>query len=144
MYKDILLPIDLNHECSWQRALPVALDYCRAFGGKLHVMTVMPDFGMSLVGSYFPEGFESKHREAYDKQLHAFVAANIPAEIKVQHIVVGGIAVQGNSGDSGKNRRRFDCNGVAPARVEGLSAGAECGTGGAPCDAIGIGRTGGV
>ena len=90
MYKDILLPIDLNHECSWQKALPVALEYCRAFGSQLHVLTVLPDYGMALVGSYFPEGFEAKHRERLSKQLHKFVKENVPAEFKVQHIVAEG------------------------------------------------------
>ena len=90
MYKEILLPIDLNHECSWLKALPVALEYCRAFGSRLHVMTVMPDYGMAVVGSYFPEGFEKRHREELNKQLHALVAANVPADTKVQHIVAEG------------------------------------------------------
>ena len=90
MYKDILLPIDLNHECSWQKALPVALEYCKVFGSQLHVMTVMPDYGMALVGSYFPEGFETKRREELTKQLHALVAANVPADMQVQHIITEG------------------------------------------------------
>lgn len=91
MYKDILLPIDLNHESSWKKALPVALEYCRAFGSTLHIMTVMPDYHMAIVGSFFPEGFESKHREELNKQLHAFVRSNVPAGgVKVQHIVAEG------------------------------------------------------
>ena len=48
MYKNILIPIDLNQNSSWQKALPTALEYCRAFGAKLHVMTVIPDFGMAI------------------------------------------------------------------------------------------------
>jgi nucleotide-binding universal stress UspA family protein len=94
MYKDILLPIDLNHESSWRKALPVALEYCKAFGCKLHVMTVVPDFGMSLVGDYFPAGFEKKHREEADKKLHAFVAEKVPKDIPVQHIVAEGTAYE--------------------------------------------------
>ncbi len=90
MYKDILLPVDLNHKSSWEKALPVALEYCRAFGARLHVMTVLPDFGMSIVGSYFPEGFESKHRDELNRQLHALVAENVPKDVNVQHIVAEG------------------------------------------------------
>ncbi len=90
MYKDILLPIDLNHASSWSKALPVALEHCRKFGSRLHVVTVLPDFGMSIVGSYFPEGFEQKHREEAVKRLHEFVASHVPKEIEAQHIVVEG------------------------------------------------------
>ena len=93
MFKDILLPIDLNHESSWRSALPVALAHCKAFGSRLHVMTVLPEYGLSMVGSYFPEGFEKKHLEAANKMLHDFVKTHIPAEFKkVQHIVVEGTA----------------------------------------------------
>ena len=54
MYKTILLAIDMNEPSSWEKALPVALEQARSGGGKLHIMTVVPDFGMSIVGSFFP------------------------------------------------------------------------------------------
>ena len=87
MYKDILLSIDLNHESSWVKALPVAVEYCRAFGSNLHLMTVVPDFGMAIVGSFFPEGYEKKAVDEATKQLHAFSKQHVPGDIKVQHIV---------------------------------------------------------
>lgn len=72
MYNDILFPVDLNHESSWIRALPVAVAYCQAYGVRLHVITVLPDFGMSIVGDYFPEDFKQQTRDDADQQLHAF------------------------------------------------------------------------
>ncbi len=87
MYKNILFPIDLNQESSWQKALPTALEYCKAFGSTLHVMNVVPDFGMSVVGSYFPDDFEQKAVEAAREQLHEFVRQHVPEGVKVQHIV---------------------------------------------------------
>lgn len=90
MYKDLLLPIDLNEESSWTRALPVAVEYARKFGARLHVMTVVPEFGMSIVGQYFPAGFHEKAIAAADARLHEFVKANVPTEIGVQHVVTDG------------------------------------------------------
>lgn len=87
MYKDILFPVDLNQEGSWSKALPTAVDYCTAFGSTLHVLNVVPDFGMAVVGSYFPEGFEEKALEGARAQLHEFVRDNVPDTVKVQHIV---------------------------------------------------------
>lgn len=87
MFKTILLPIDLDHESSWIKALPTALEFARASGGSLHILTVVPDFGMSIVGQFFPEGFEKKMAEKVLQKLHDFVDANVPAEMKVQHIV---------------------------------------------------------
>lgn len=87
MYKHILFPVDLNQESSWKTALPTAIEYCKAFSAELHVLNVVPDFGMSVVGSYFPPDFEKKARESAQKELHDFVGKNIPKDIKVQHIV---------------------------------------------------------
>jgi len=87
MYKNILFPIDLNQESSWEKALPTAVEYCNAFGATLHVLNVVPDFGMSVVGSYFPEDFEHKALEAAREQLHEFVRQRVPDGVKVQHIV---------------------------------------------------------
>ena len=90
MYKDILLPVDLGHESSWKMALPKAVELCQAFGTRLHVMTVVPDFGMSIVGSYFPEGFEEKALGDANERLHAFVKEHVPDGIEVQHIIAHG------------------------------------------------------
>ncbi len=92
MYNDILLPIDLNEESSWAKALPTAVEHCKSFGATLHVINVVPDFGMSVVGSYFPDDFEQKTREAAREQLHQFVRQNVPEGVKVQHIVGYGTA----------------------------------------------------
>jgi nucleotide-binding universal stress UspA family protein len=92
MYTDILLPVDLNHDSSWTKALPAAVEYCKAFGAQLHVMTVVPDFGMPLVASYFPQDFEEKMREDANKHLHEFVKKNVPSDVPVQHIVAEGTA----------------------------------------------------
>lgn len=87
MYKDILVTVDLDHDSSWKKALPAAIREARQEGGRLHVLTVVPTVGMSMVGQFFPKGYEKKVLEAYNERLHEFVATNVPAEIKVQHIV---------------------------------------------------------
>ena len=65
MFKDILLAIDLNDEGSWAKALPVALDFVGASGGTLHVMTVVPSFGMSIVGQFSPRGTRRKSAKKF-------------------------------------------------------------------------------
>lgn len=90
MYNDILLPVDLNHESSWIRALPVAVAYCQAYGARLHVITVLPDFGMPIVGDYFPEDFKQQTRDDAAQQLHAFTQEHVPAAVPVQvHVAEG-------------------------------------------------------
>ena len=87
MYSKILLSVDLNQESSWQKALPMAVGLCQASGGSLHILTVVPDFGMSIVEQYFPEGFEKEMGEKTLEALKAFVKENVPDGVNVQHIV---------------------------------------------------------
>ncbi|MDF1749609.1 MAG: universal stress protein [Alphaproteobacteria bacterium] len=90
MYKNILLAVDLGEDASWKKALPEAVSLTKASGGILHIMTVVPDFGMTIVGSFFPSGFEAKAIEEAKDQLHAFVSKNVPSDVRVQHIIAHG------------------------------------------------------
>lgn len=90
MYKTVLLPVDLDQESSWRASLPAAVEFCRASGGNLHILTVVPDFGMTIVGQFFKEGFEKEMADRVLERLHQFVDTNVPDDVKVQHIVAGG------------------------------------------------------
>lgn len=87
MYKNILLAVDLGDPNSWSKSLAVSIEFAKAFDATLRVMTVVPDFGMSIVGSFFPEGYEQKILEKARDSLHDFVKAHVPGDIQVQHIV---------------------------------------------------------
>lgn len=91
MFKDILLAVDLGDGAAknkaQKKALEAATTYAKASGAALHVLTIVPDFGMSIVASYFPENYEEKVLADADKRLHDYVKANVPKGIKVQHIV---------------------------------------------------------
>jgi len=90
MYNDILLTIDLDQKASWEKALAVALEYADAFGAKLHVMTVVPPFGMSIVGQFFPKDYEKQVLDAAMAALKEFDGKYIDQGRKVQHIVAQG------------------------------------------------------
>ena len=90
MYTDILLSIDVTTESTWKKPLPTAVEYAKAFGARLHIMTVVPDFGMSIVGQYFPDGFEHKALEDAQNALHEFSRDHVPEGIQLQHIVAHG------------------------------------------------------
>jgi nucleotide-binding universal stress UspA family protein len=96
MFKTVLLPIDLSAPSSWQKALPAALRLSQPEdGGVLHVLAVVPDFGMSVVGSYFETGFEEKAMHKVGEDLADWVAANIPAQTEVHpHVMHGRVYEQ--------------------------------------------------
>jgi len=90
MYKEILLPLDLAESSSWEKTLPTAVQMAKDYEARLHVMTVLPDFGSSLVGSFFPKGFEEEAMVKVKAHLKQFVADHIPAGIDVQRIIGNG------------------------------------------------------
>lgn len=94
MYKEILLPIDLNDIESQGKAVETAIGLARAFGARVHVQTIVPDFGLPLVSSYFPADFEAKALENAKRALHEFVKQTFPDDVTVQHIVAHGSIYQ--------------------------------------------------
>jgi nucleotide-binding universal stress UspA family protein len=90
MFKDILYPVDITEDGSWRESLPVVIAQAKAFQAKLHIMTVVSDYGMSLVQQYFPKGSVERVVEESGKALHDFIDTYIPKDIKVQSIVAKG------------------------------------------------------
>ena len=91
MYKSILLPVDLNHENSWKAALPVALELAKTFGAELHLVTIVPSVGMTMVGMYLPEDFEKRALEKAAADLHAFATKNVPKGVRGKSHVAHGV-----------------------------------------------------
>jgi nucleotide-binding universal stress UspA family protein len=88
----ILIAVDLNHDASWEKALPEAVREARSRKATLHLLAIVPDFGMSMVRDFFPEGFEKKALEETMMQLKDFTAKHVPEGIDWQvHIGHGDI-----------------------------------------------------
>ncbi len=92
MFNTILLTIDLNAKASWEKALPAAIQLIRISGGKLHIMSVVPDMGSPLVEGYFPPDYEKVAIEAAVNALNKLVQEHVPSDIDVkQHLAFGKI-----------------------------------------------------
>ena len=81
MFDNIVLPIDLNHPASWERALPMALKLAGA-GGTVHVLGIVHDVGAALPASFLPADYETKALNHMEAELESFIAANVPAGAK--------------------------------------------------------------
>ena len=90
MYKSILLPVDLNQESSWKKALPVAVHLAQSMSAKIHIITVIPDYGMAVVGSFFPANYESEAMKVTQAALDGFVNENLSADLVADTTVVHG------------------------------------------------------
>jgi nucleotide-binding universal stress UspA family protein len=92
MYKTILLPIDLGQKSSWEKAIPVAVALAKNQGSKIHLLTIIPDYGMSVVSSYFPKDFEEKSRSSSETELNKLMAEHIPGDVSAEaHVGRGAI-----------------------------------------------------
>jgi nucleotide-binding universal stress UspA family protein len=92
MFRSILVPVDLAAQTGKRRALAVAADMAGRYDADLTVMTVIPDFGMSIVGAFFEEGFAERAMAEVAAKLAAFCADNVPAGLRVhEHVAQGPI-----------------------------------------------------
>jgi nucleotide-binding universal stress UspA family protein len=90
MFKDILVPIDVNDERAWHPVLAAAVTLAERFDATLHVMAVVPEFGLPMVSQYFPKDFEKTMRQSAHDELQKIMDGAIPTEIRRQLIVAEG------------------------------------------------------
>ena len=73
MFKEILLPVDLQQTELTERAVAIAKDCAKHHGSHITVMTVIPDFGMPLVASYFPDDALAQAEKEVCAELKRFI-----------------------------------------------------------------------
>jgi universal stress protein F len=81
MFKKILVPIDMQRTGQAVEILKIANQLAEQFGSSLHVMTVMPGFGMPIVATYFPADAKSKARKILEEKLAALVVGKMSAKV---------------------------------------------------------------
>lgn len=96
MIKSVLCAIDVSNPGEDKTVLEAASRLAGLDNAQLDVITVVPDFGMSMVGSFFDEGHHDKMIDEAKEQLNAQVTDALGADIndKVRHIVVFGKTYQ--------------------------------------------------
>ena len=81
MFKKILVPIDLQHESSWRKALPVAASQARQSGAKLVLLNVIPD-----VRPVDPNRHEEEDRQKQLRELAKQQGSDdLDVDIEVEH-----------------------------------------------------------
>lgn len=93
MYKNVLCAIKLGEEHSWKKALPSAIEM-RGDSGNLHLLTVVPEFGLSVISQFFPENFEENTLNATKDALRDFIDKNVPKDVPCRAIVAQGKAYE--------------------------------------------------
>lgn len=94
MTEHILCAVDLTHMDDARTLLIEADKLASFYGATLSVVTVLPDYGSSWVGSFFKEGTLKGAAQAASDALHKLVSEVLPDREGVQHIVEIGVVYE--------------------------------------------------
>ena len=94
MTRHILCSVDLTHIENAKSILLESDRLAGLYGATLSVMTVLPDYGSSWVGSFFKDGTLREASAAADTALHELVSETLPDRDQVQHIVEIGVVYE--------------------------------------------------
>ncbi len=90
MFRDILVPLDLGDPKIWEKALETAVTLAETFGARLHLLTVLPDYGLPVVGLHFPPDHSEKLRVGAREELRNIARRAVPEGIAVEVLVSQG------------------------------------------------------
>ncbi|SEO98025.1 Nucleotide-binding universal stress protein, UspA family [Salinihabitans flavidus] len=95
-HKPVLCAIDVSNEDRDAKVLKKAAQLAQMEGAQLDVITVVPDYGMSVVGSFFEPGHHKKAEDEARRRLNALAVQVLGEEANksVRHIVATGNAYE--------------------------------------------------
>jgi len=86
MFNKILVPVDLSTETTTGKLCRTANDLAKKYDCEVKLITIVPDYGMPLVASYFPEGAQKKLkldlREKLKDLSNTYFTAKVTTELK--------------------------------------------------------------
>lgn len=96
MSKTVLAAVDISDQAQDAAVLQTAGEMAQLMGAQLDVVTVVPDYGMSVVGSFFEASHHDAAIEAAKVALDTFVSETLGGAVnaKVRHVVATGKAYQ--------------------------------------------------
>ncbi|MGF1725155.1 universal stress protein [Photobacterium nomapromontoriensis] len=90
MYKQILVPVDLNDPGFADKAIEAAIWHAKNTDATIHLLNVLPGIHMAMVSSYFPKDAARKMLQDSQHRLKVFAEQHIPPEIVHHHSVTEG------------------------------------------------------
>ncbi|MGC0372241.1 MAG: hypothetical protein DGJ47_000950 [Rickettsiaceae bacterium] len=85
MFKNIIIPVDLSDKNSLKAVFPPVLNFVNAFNSKIHLVHIMPDFGMKMVEDYLPKHWMSEQKAKYKKLFDDIVDKYVPQGVEIVH-----------------------------------------------------------
>lgn len=92
MFRNILLPVDIEHPESWEKSLPMAMQLADS-DGTVHILGIVHDVGSAWVAQSLPRDFEEKSLQQMKSRLNDLAASVSGAGIRVEtHVGHGHVA----------------------------------------------------
>jgi len=92
MFGKILVPIDVGSETADVNSFEAAARLAKDYDAELHVIAVVPPFGLTMIESFLPQDAHQKVDERTQKALSDFVErASVPDVSVQQHVARGTI-----------------------------------------------------
>ncbi len=90
MYKQILVPVDLNEKGFCDKAMKTAIWHAQHSNAEVHLLNVLPGVHMSMVASYFPKEAAVEMKKDVEQQLKAFADEYVDSTIVYKtHVAEG-------------------------------------------------------
>tara|TARA_R110001583_G_scaffold10698_5_gene49116 strand:- start:38652 stop:39089 length:438 start_codon:yes stop_codon:yes gene_type:complete len=90
MYKNILVPVDLNDEGFADKAVELAIAYAKNSNAQLHLLNVLPGIHMSMVANYFPKDAAHKMKVDVKQKLTDFAKNHIGDQVTYHTYIAEG------------------------------------------------------
>jgi nucleotide-binding universal stress UspA family protein len=90
MYKNILVPVDLNDEGFSDIAVELAIAHAKTDNAQLHLLNVLPGIHMSMVANYFPKDAAHKMKVDVKKKLKEFAKTHIGDQVNYHTYIAEG------------------------------------------------------
>lgn len=81
MYKQILVPVDLNDKGFSDKAVAHAVWLAKQSNAEVHLLNVLPGIHMSMVATYFPKDAAKQMKQDVKKQLQKFADQHIDDDV---------------------------------------------------------------
>ncbi|KAJ54068.1 universal stress protein [Actibacterium mucosum KCTC 23349] len=96
MTRAVLCAVDISNANRDINVLQAAGQQASLMNAQLDVITVVPDFGMSVVGSFFNEGHHKQAIEHAKEELNAICEKALGADVNagIRHVVATGTAYE--------------------------------------------------
>jgi universal stress protein F len=87
VFKKILIPVDVQELSFSEASLDDAVKYAGTYRAAIHLLTVVPGYGMPIVAGFFPEDAMKKARRNARSRLKRFAEIHVPEKIPLTLVV---------------------------------------------------------